>query len=66
MLFDRVIILSEGYTLYNGPPGEARNHFKQFGFEMPTYTNPADRLIQLANAPHGLISKPYTFLDMVK
>ena len=33
---------------------------------MPTYTNPADRLIQLANSPQGLIDQAFTFLDMVR
>jgi len=29
--FDRVIVLSEGYTIYNGPPSLVREHFLKFG-----------------------------------
>ena len=28
MLFDRVILLSEGYTVYNGPPKDVKNYFE--------------------------------------
>lgn len=27
LLFDRVIVLSEGYTIYNGPPRGVRDYF---------------------------------------
>jgi ABC-type multidrug transport system ATPase subunit len=32
--FDRVILLSEGFTVYNGSPGEIRSFFKPYGLVM--------------------------------
>ena len=32
MMFDRVILLSEGYTVYTGPPQLVAKYFNQFGF----------------------------------
>jgi ABC-type multidrug transport system ATPase subunit len=29
--FDRIIFLSEGHMIFNGPPKDAIEHFKQFG-----------------------------------
>lgn len=50
-MFDRVILLSEGHTIYNGPPEKVEQHFKQWGFVMPVFANPADKLINIATAP---------------
>lgn len=36
-LFDRVILLSEGYTIYNGPPSRVKEYFEQFGLTMGNY-----------------------------
>ena len=44
MLFDRVILLSEGYTVYSGPPSMVNYYFQQFGLKMGRYSNPADKL----------------------
>ena len=30
-MFDRIILMSEGHMIYNGPPKKALNFFKQFG-----------------------------------
>ena len=43
-LFDRIIILSEGYLIYNGPPELASFYFNQFGMKIPQFSNPADKL----------------------
>ena len=34
-LFDRIILLSEGYMIYNGPPEYAGLYFAQFGMRIP-------------------------------
>lgn len=50
-LFDRVICLSEGYTIYNGERQNLISHFAKVGVEVPKFTNPADFLIRLAIFP---------------
>lgn len=50
-MFDRIILLSEGHTIYNGPPDKVAEHFKKWGLIMPVFANPADKLINIATAP---------------
>jgi ABC-type multidrug transport system ATPase subunit len=57
--FDRVILLSEGFTIYNGPPSEAKVFLDNLGVKFGKYTNPADVLLKLANDPK-LINKDLT------
>lgn len=33
-MFDRVILLSEGYCVYNGSPKDVRGYFSQFGLQI--------------------------------
>ncbi|KAH0536600.1 hypothetical protein FGG08_006533 [Glutinoglossum americanum] len=47
-LFDRVILLSRGATLYSGPADAAAPHFQKCGYELPPFVNPAEFLIDLA------------------
>ena len=54
-LFDSVIILCNGQTLYNGPTWQIVPYFKNFGFECPFYHNPADFIIEVASEEHGPI-----------
>lgn len=44
MMFDRIVLLSDGYLVYNGPPEYAASHFSQFGLHIPNFSNPADKL----------------------
>jgi len=46
--FDRVILLSEGYTIYNNKPSQVLDHFAQFGLKMSKFANPADKLSNIA------------------
>ena len=50
-LFDRVIVLSEGYCVYNGPPKEVAEYFEAFGLQIGRYQNPADKLSVIAQEP---------------
>jgi ATP-binding cassette, subfamily G (WHITE), eye pigment precursor transporter len=54
---DRVILLSEGYTIYNGPPGLIKEYFKQFGLKMNQFSNPADKLSNIASEPRNELNK---------
>jgi len=47
-LFDRVIILSKGVTLYSGVAEAAVSHFKDLGHKIPRFVNPAEFLVDLA------------------
>lgn len=46
--FDRCILLSEGYTIYNGSPHLIREYFEQKGFQFKKYQNLADWLLKVA------------------
>lgn len=47
-LFDRVVLLSKGATLYSGPANGAVSYFKGVGYIMPSFVNPAEFLVDLA------------------
>ena len=49
--FDRIILMSEGRMIYNGPPKEAGNFFSQFGLVLKKNCNPADKLCSIACNP---------------
>ena len=52
MLFDRVICMTDGNVIYNGPPTEIANYFNDnFGVQMKKLYNPADFVINLAHHP---------------
>ena len=41
-LFDRLVFLSDGYCIYQGPANVSTLHFKKFGVECPRFANPSD------------------------
>lgn len=60
MSFDRIIVLSEGRTIYNGRPGDVRDYFcgKDSLTGLPLvghYCNPADKLISIACHPRRAV-----------
>lgn len=54
-LFDRVILLSEGYTIYNDSPAKIANYFLPYGLNMSRFANPADKLSIIASVPLVLL-----------
>ena len=60
MLFDRVIVLSEGHTIYNGPPQDVKSYFEAYGLKMNLYSNPADKLSIIASMPKKLLNEGIT------
>ncbi|KAH7118753.1 ATP-binding cassette transporter-like protein [Dendryphion nanum] len=48
-LFDSLILLSQGKTIYSGPVSELKDYFAAAGHPIPLYTNPAEHIIQLVN-----------------
>ena len=55
-----MILLSEGRTIYNGPPLEVKPYFGKFGLQMSTYSNPADKLSIIASAPRSVLNDEIT------
>lgn len=47
--FDRCILLSDGYTIYNGSPLHIRDYFENKGFRFKKYQNLADWLLKIAS-----------------
>ena len=60
--FDRVILLSEGRTIFNGCPSEARHYFQSrpLHLEMGLFSNPADKLLTAACHPRKCIAQDAT------
>ncbi|OJD36675.1 abc transporter [Diplodia corticola] len=48
-LFDKVLLLSQGKTVYNGPISTMNNYLAALGYPIPMYTNPAEFIIDLVN-----------------
>lgn len=49
LMFDTVILLSEGSQIYYGPASTALEYFSSIGFSTSVTVNPADLLLDLAN-----------------
>ena len=62
--FDRVILLSEGYTVYNDCPKKIANYFSPYGLNMSRFANPADKLIIIASAPLSLLNSQATIVQI--
>jgi len=59
-----VILLSEGYTIYNGPPSEVKAYFEQFGLKMNRFCNPADKLSSIASEPRLTLDERTTIVAL--
>lgn len=46
-LFDQLILMVDGYTIYSGRAKDAITYINQLGFPSPKYANPADFMIKL-------------------
>ena len=56
-LFDNVIVLDEGYQLYNGPTSEAKEYFTKMGYSCPDRQTTADFLTAVTS-PTERIKNP--------
>ena len=52
--FDRLIMLSEGKSIYNGPVSEITNLLESFGYKLGKYENPADVMMKMAHEPERI------------
>ena len=64
MMFDKVIVLSEGYTIYTGPPLEVRPYFEKFGLKMSNYSNPADKVSIIAAEPRATLNEEINIISL--
>lgn len=53
-MFDSVLLLAEGRTIFNGAPGAVQSYFSPLSFAMPPDTNPADWLLDLASGDSSI------------
>lgn len=51
-LFDHLLVLSEGRTLYHGPAADAPGHFAAAGYACPPGYNPADLILDVTSRDH--------------
>ncbi len=49
-LFDKLLLLGRGRTLYFGEREKAITYFEELGFACPPYANPADYFLRLVNS----------------
>ncbi|OIT21406.1 abc transporter g family member 14 [Nicotiana attenuata] len=62
-MFDKVVLLSEGCPIYYGPASTALEYFSSVGFSTSITINPADLLLDLANASGEQCTVSATFRD---
>ncbi|KAK8190481.1 ATP-binding cassette transporter-like protein [Phyllosticta capitalensis] len=48
-LFDKLLLLSQGRTVYNGLVSGVTQYFADLGYPTPMYTNPAEFIIDMVN-----------------
>lgn len=53
-MFDKVLVLSEGRSIYFGKANESMNYFESIGFSPSFPMNPADFLLDLANGTYTI------------
>ncbi|CDW89923.1 abc transporter family protein [Stylonychia lemnae] len=54
MLFDKLILLADGYIIYQGEAKLSHEYFCSIGFECPPYSNPADYFMKAFSVQYPL------------
>ena len=62
-IFDKLLLLSEGSTLYFGRAAEAVNYFGALGYPCPEHCNPADFFLGLVNTDFPLHTADLSALE---
>ena len=50
-MFDQLLVLNSGQTVYLGPSNEATKYFSTIGFPIPPHINPSDFVIDVLLDP---------------
>lgn len=63
LLFDDILLLSEGKSLYYGPPGDSPRYFQSLGFAPPPMVSPAEFMLDLTNTDFRRDSQQLSHLN---
>ncbi|CDW72976.1 abc transporter family protein [Stylonychia lemnae] len=66
MLFDKLIILSDGHIIFQGQAKLAHEYFCQIGFQCPTFQNPADYYMKTFSQSYPLNDLDQRKIDLLK
>jgi len=50
LLFDKVLLLSQGKSIYFGPPRTSQQYFESLGYPHDPFLSPPEAMLQLVNA----------------
>jgi ABC-type multidrug transport system ATPase subunit len=64
-LFDRLLLLMDGHTIYQGPAQDASDYFTSIGYQCPQFTNPADYFLKEFYIPFKRTSDDDKKLELV-
>ena len=62
-LFDRLILLMDGYQIYQGLAKDSMEYFETLGFRAPKYANPADYFLKEFYVPFKKTTKDIERLE---
>lgn len=63
LLFDNVLLLSEGQMTYFGPPDASITYFKSLGYPEPEFMSPAEFMLELANMDFVAENRRHSRID---
>lgn len=61
--FDRLILMCDGNIVYQGDAGESVHHFKQIGFPLPQFANPADFFMKVLSVRYPIQKEDQDKID---
>lgn len=53
LLFDNVLLLTQGKSVYFGPPSASQQYFESLGYPRDAFLSPAESMLQLVNTDFG-------------
>jgi len=59
-----VILLSEGFTIFNDSPHNINRFYIPYGLKMSKYANPADKLSVIAASPFSVLDINTSIVDL--
>src|SRR6202035_4697585 len=63
LLFDKVLLLSEGKTVYYGPPSSSNDYFAAHGYPPIPMMSPAEFMLELTNVDFSRNGSQHGRLD---
>lgn len=56
-LFDDLLLLAKGHTIYHGPTSQSVAYFASLGYKVPPRTNPTEYFMNLLQLPEDMLSQ---------